>query len=204
AVTRVQNREGQTLWHAAPYACADCAAASWAAERPPELSRRAPEQIVSPQTAYQMISMLKGVVERGTAHALNDLDLALAAKTGTSNDTRDVWFVGVTPDLVVGCFVGFDQPRSLGDKVSGANTALPIVRDFLLEAVAQGTGRDFAVPPDLEYARVDLKTGEPSASKRNSVLEVFKRGNAPPPPPPRQAARRTPTDGLAPNFAGVY
>ena len=207
AVTRVQNREGQTLWHAAPYACADCAAASWAAERPPELSRLAPEQIVSPQTAYQMISMLKGVVARGTAHALNDLDLALAAKTGTSNDTRDVWFIGVTPDLVVGCFVGFDQPRSLGDKVSGANTALPIVRDFLLEAVAQGTGRDFAVPPDLEYARVDLKTGEPSASQRNSVLEVFKSGNAPPPPPPlssSQAARRTPTDGLAPNFAGVY
>ena len=202
AVTRVQDRRGRTLQHASPHVCIGCKETAWG--KAPELSQPAPEQIVSPQTAYQMVSLLQGVVQRGTAYALRDMNLNLAAKTGTSNDTRDVWFVGFTPTLVVGGFVGFDAPRSLGDKISGANTALPIVRDFLTRALPQGSAQDFAVPSDMEFVRVDLKTGEPTLRAANSVLEAFKRGTAPPPAQPRETAQRAPIDRLAPNFAGVY
>jgi penicillin-binding protein 1A len=131
-------------------------------------------------TAYQMVHMLEGVVERGTGKAISVLGRPLAGKTGTSNDSKDTWFVGFSPDLAVGVFVGFDEPTSLGGHETGASTAAPIFRDFMREALKDKPAVPFRVPPGIHLVRVNAGNGRPTdSSDKNAIYEAFKPGTVP-------------------------
>ncbi|QJE72503.1 penicillin-binding protein 1A [Aerophototrophica crusticola] len=137
-------------------------------------------QVGDPRTIYQMVSMLEGVVQRGTAARLKELNRPLAGKTGTTNDAHDVWFIGFSPDLVAGVFVGFDTPRSLGDNESGSSVAVPIFKDFMEGALKDQPTTPFRVPPGLNLVRVDPETGRPAAfGARNAIWEGFIPGTEP-------------------------
>jgi penicillin-binding protein 1A len=138
------------------------------------------DQILDPRTAYQMVSILEGVVQRGTGTAVRAVGKPLAGKTGTTNDSKDAWFVGFSPDLAVGVYVGYDQPRSLGGKETGGAIAAPIFRDFMTEALADKPATPFRVPPDLRLVRIDLSTGQrPTGEGGRVILESFKPGTEP-------------------------
>ncbi|WP_114391876.1 penicillin-binding protein 1A [Oleisolibacter albus] len=137
-------------------------------------------QIADPRTVYQIVSMLEGVVQRGTGTRLKEIGKPLAGKTGTTNDAMDAWFVGFSPDLAVGIFVGYDQPRSLGDHESGSSVAVPIAKDFLAAALANAPATPFRVPPGLRMVRVDPETGRlAGAGERNAIWEAFIPGTEP-------------------------
>lgn len=138
------------------------------------------EQVGDPRTVYQMVSMLEGVVQRGTATRLRELNRPLAGKTGTTNDAHDAWFIGFSPDLVAGVFVGFDNPRSLGDNETGGSVAVPIFKDFMEGALKDQPATPFRVPPGLNLVRVDPETGRPAAfGARNAIWEGFIPGTEP-------------------------
>ena len=132
-------------------------------------------QIFSSQTAYQMISLLEGVVKRGTAKRLKDLNLDLAGKTGTTNNNTDTWFVGFTSNLVVGVYVGHDEPKSLGKYETGSKTALPIFKWFMKKAVNKVDARPFKVATNIKMMVVDAKTGKKANfSSKKTIIEAFK------------------------------
>jgi penicillin-binding protein 1A len=133
-------------------------------------------------TAYQMTSMMEGVVQGGTAMALRDVGKPLAGKTGTSNEAKDLWFMGFSPDLVVGLYVGYDKPRSLGRNAQAGHTAAPIARDFLKLALADKPAVPFKVPAGIKLILVDQMTGMRAGpgDTGKTILEAFKPGTAPP------------------------
>ena len=138
------------------------------------------EQVADPRTVYQVVSMMEGVVQRGTGVRLREIGKPLAGKTGTTNDSMDAWFVGFSPDLAVGVFVGFDQPRSLGDKESGSSVAVPIFKDFMEAALKDKPATPFRVPPGLRLVRVDPETGRPAQpGDRGAIWEAFVPGTEP-------------------------
>jgi penicillin-binding protein 1A len=178
-VERIQDRHGRTVLRRDQRACPGCGVAGWDGGPPPELRDERP-LVTDPRLAYQMVSMLEGVVERGTGAAARALGRPLAGKTGTTNDAKDSWFVGFTPDLVVALFVGYDQPESLGDRASGATVALPIWIDFM-RAALDGTPRQpFRTPPGLQLVAVDATTGRaPGPETRAVIREAFLPGTMP-------------------------
>jgi penicillin-binding protein 1A len=120
-------------------------------------------------------------VQRGTGTALRDLNRPIAGKTGTTNDEKDVWFIGFTPDLVVGSYIGYDKPRHLGAGETGGHTAAPIVKDFMKQALADTPAQPFRVPPGIKLIRINAKTGlRAGPSDEKVILEAFKPGTAPP------------------------
>jgi penicillin-binding protein 1A len=124
---------------------------------------------------------MEGVVQRGTATIMRDLNRPIAGKTGTTNDEKDVWFLGYTPEIVVGAYMGYDKPRHLGYGQSGGHTAAPIVKEFMKIALAGTPAQPFRVPPGIKLIRINAKTGlraGPNDSK--VILEAFKPGTAPP------------------------
>ena len=138
------------------------------------------EQIEDPRTAYQMVSILEGVVQRGTAARLKALNMPLAGKTGTTNDNKDAWFVGFTPDLVVGIYVGFDDPKPLGAKETGGSVAVPIFQEFMTAAMKDKPIVPFRVPPGLRMVRVNAETGLPTLpSDSKAIWEAFIPGTEP-------------------------
>lgn len=171
---RIQDRQGKNLYVNEARFCEGCHHAYWMNTPPSLIDRR--QQVIDPATAYQMISLLQGAVERGTAKSLRELDRPLAGKTGTSNDYRDTWFVGFTPDLVVGVFVGFDTPRDLGQHETGARVALPVFKNFMAAALKNAPAIPFRIPPGIKLVRVDAMTGLPAAggSGPHVILEAFK------------------------------
>src|SRR5258708_32063984 len=131
-------------------------------------------------TAYQITSMMEGVVQGGPGIALREVGKPIAGKTGTTSDAKDLWFVGFSPDLVVGLYVGYDKPRSLGRNAQGGHTAGPIARDFMKLALADKPATPFRIPTGIKLVRVDAKTGMragPDSGK--TILEAFKPGTAP-------------------------
>ena len=137
-------------------------------------------QVLDPGTAYQVTSMLQGVIDRGTGTAARKVGKPLAGKTGTSNDFFDNWFMGYSPDLLVGVYVGFDQPRTLGNKETGGRSAVPIFTQFMEAALAEAPATQFRIPPGVRLVRVDPKTGLPAPfGQRNAILEAFKPGTEP-------------------------
>jgi penicillin-binding protein 1A len=178
-IDRVQNSQGVTVYRHDQRPCDGCQAASYNGETPPEIPDNRP-QVLDPMTAYQMVSMLEGVVQRGTGSAVKAVGKPLAGKTGTTNDGRDLWFMGFSPDLVAGVYLGFDQPRSLGEKATGGRYSAPIFRDFMIEALKDKPATPFRVPPGIRLVRLDYYTGErasPGSSK--VILEAFKPGTEP-------------------------
>jgi penicillin-binding protein 1A len=178
-VDRVQDRNGDTIWRHDERVCEGCNVADWKGQQEPLLTD-AREQILDPQTAYQIVSLLQGVVQRGTGRSILAVGKPLAGKTGTSNDAKDVWFVGFSPDLAAGVYVGFDNPRTLGKYEQGATVAAPIFRDFMKGALAEAPPTPFRVAPGIELVTTNAVTGLPtSASDPNAIQEGFKAGTAP-------------------------
>ena len=177
-IDRVQDRNGRTIYRHDTRACTGCNG-RWNGQAEPLLSDTR-QQILDPRTAYQIVAMLQGVVQRGTGIAVNAVGKPLAGKTGTSNDAKDTWFVGFSPDLACGVFVGFDNPRSLGPHEQGAIAAAPIFRDFMEGALANVPPTPFRVPPGIDFAFVNRLTGAPaSADAPDTILEAFKAGTEP-------------------------
>ena len=178
-IDRIQDREGKTLFRHDNRTCPSCAGIDWKQQAVPEIPDDRP-QIQDPRTAYQMVEMREGVVQRGTARSLAALGHPLAGKTGTTNDAKDLWFLGFSPDLVVGVFVGYDDPKSLGKREQGATVAVPVFKEFMSIALADKPPIPFRIPPGLRLVRVDAASGEPASSgSANSLWEAFLPGTEP-------------------------
>ncbi len=177
-IDRIQDRYGNTIYRHDKRGCATCNAPAWHNQPEPKLVDNRP-QVVDPMTAYQMTSILEGVVQRGTGIKIKAVGKHLAGKTGTSNDAKDLWFVGFSPDLAAGVFLGYDNPRSLGAKTQAADYAAPVFRDFMEAALKGKPDVPFRPPPGIKLISVDPHTGL-RASGSNTILEAFKPGTAPP------------------------
>jgi penicillin-binding protein 1A len=177
-IDRIQDRWGATIFKHDQRTCEGCEADKWANQREPRLIDNR-EQVLDPLTAYQMVSMLEGVVNAGTATVVKSVGKPLAGKTGTTNDAKDVWFVGFSPDLAVGVYMGFDKPKSLGNSATAGQYAAPIFRDFMSVALKDKPATPFRVPPGIKLIRVDPRTGM-RAGGEGGILEAFKPGTAPP------------------------
>jgi penicillin-binding protein 1A len=179
-VDRIQDRYGKTIFRHDGRVCADCNAASWKNQEEPVLEDDR-EQVLDPMTAYQITSMLEGVVKSGTATVVRQLGVPVAGKTGTTNDEKDVWFIGFTPDLVAGIYMGYDNPQPMGQGSTGGELAAPIFLDFMQTALAGRPPVDFRVPKGLKLIPIDRKTGLlAQAGQPGVILEAFKPGTAPP------------------------
>ncbi len=176
---RIQNRYGQTVYKTDARICAGCNE-DWSQGLQPPVLPDEREQIMDPVIAYQMVSILEGVVQRGTGRSIQSVGVPIAAKTGTTNDFMDAWTVGFGPDLVAGVWVGFDTPRKMGEGESGGRVAAPIYRDFMTAALQDSAGLPFRIPPGVRLVEIDSETGcLPSATTRNIILEAFKPGTEP-------------------------
>ena len=176
-IDRIQDSEGNTIYNNNMRQCIDCDKISYLSDDYPKIKNNY-KQIFSPATAYQMTSILEGVVQRGTAKKLKDLKLNIAGKTGTTNKNTDTWFVGFTSNLLVGVYVGSDNPTSLGKYETGSKTALPIFKDFIKEAVKKSDARPFKAAEDTIMMVVDPKTGQKAKfTSKNTIIEVFKKEN---------------------------
>jgi penicillin-binding protein 1A len=176
-IDRIQDRNGRTIWRHDGRACDGCSQKNWGGQSEPLLADTR-EQVLDPQTAYQVVSLLEGVIQRGTGRSVLAVGKPLAGKTGTSNDSKDVWFVGFAPDLACGVYVGFDNPRTLGGLEQGATVAAPIFRDFMIGALSGQPGLPFRVAPGVEIVSIDYHSGELSSGP-GSIPEVFKPNTAP-------------------------
>jgi penicillin-binding protein 1A len=179
-IDRVQDRYGRTIYRHDQRECRGCDAAKWENQPEPGLIDRR-EQVLDPMTTYQITSIMEGVVQRGTATVVKDVGKPVAGKTGTTNDEKDAWFVGFTPDLAVGVYMGYDKPRHLGRDATGGHLSAPIARDFLKAALADKPAMPFRVPPGIKLIRVDVKSGQRATpGTQSAILEAFKPGTAPP------------------------
>jgi penicillin-binding protein 1A len=179
-VDRIQDRYGHTIYKHDQRECRGCDASKWSDQPEPTLIDRR-EQVLDPMTAYQVTSMLEGVVQRGTGTVVREVGKPIAGKTGTTNDEKDAWFIGFSPDLAVGVYIGYDKPRHLGRGMTGGHLAAPIVKEFLKVALADKPAVPFRVPAGIKLIRIDARSGlraSPGAEK--VILEAFKPGTAPP------------------------
>ncbi|NBP74044.1 MAG: penicillin-binding protein, partial [Alphaproteobacteria bacterium] len=178
-IDKIQDRAGKTIFRHDTRPCEGCETLSWEEEEIPQLPDNR-EQIADPKTAYQIVSMLEGVVKRGTGRRIASIGKPLAGKTGTTNESRDTWFVGFAPDLAVGVYVGFDTPKPLGKNETGSSVAAPIFKSFMEAALKNQPAIPFRVPPGLQLVRVDSQTGKPArAGTRGVILEAFLPGTVP-------------------------
>ncbi len=173
-IDRIQNRRGETIYRHDKRICRGCEATEWR-NQPDPVIEDVREQVIDPQTSYQITSMMEGVVQRGTATAVRAVGKPLAGKTGTTNDYKDAWFIGFSPDLVAGVFVGYDTPTPMGKRATGGGLAAPIFRDFMKMALADKPAIPFRVPPGIRLISINSKTGlrAPPGSK-SAILEAFK------------------------------
>lgn len=176
-IDRIQDRTGATVYNSDTRPCENCRDAMWDGQPAPKIPDIR-EQIEDPRSAYQIINIMTGVLAPGgSASNLRRLGRTFAAKTGTSNNSLDAWFVGVTPDLVMAVFVGFDDPRTLGKHDLGGSVASPIFKQFVDTALKDEPRIPFRVPAGIRFVRVNHKTGKPASPKdRDVVLEAFKIG----------------------------
>lgn len=180
-VDRVQDRYGNTVYLHDDRQCPDCADLNLPAGQAPDIiSNRT--RVMNEVTAYQLTSMMQGVVERGTAAGSVNLPAQIAGKTGTTNDSKDVWFVGFSSNIVAGCYIGYDTPRSLGRGASGGGMCGPVFNRFMREAIASYGAPNFAVPSNCQFIKIDRFTGARlpnDASGENVVAECFRAGEEP-------------------------
>ena len=176
-IDRIQDGEGNTIINNENRKCINCDSISFTSKDFPKIEDNY-KQIFSPQTAYQVTSLLQGVVERGTGKKLKKLGLNLAGKTGTTNDNTDAWFVGFTSNLVIGVYVGMDNPQPLGKFETGSKAALPIFEEFVKKAIQKSEARPFKVPEDITLMVIDPKTGiKAKFSSKNTIIESYKSKN---------------------------
>ncbi len=176
-IDRIQDSEGNTLVNNEKRTCENCEKISFTSNEYPRIKDNY-KQIFSPQTAYQMTSLLEGVIQRGTGKKLRKLNLNLAGKTGTTNENTDAWFIGFTSNLVVGVYVGMDEPKTLGKNETGSKTALPIFQNFVKKAIRKNDARPFKSSENITMMVVDPLTGQKAKfSSKNTIVEVYKSKN---------------------------
>ncbi|MHA1157686.1 MAG: penicillin-binding protein 1A [Alphaproteobacteria bacterium] len=179
-IDRIQDRYGRTIFRHEDRICQGCVSDGWRGQEEPNIIDNR-EQVLDPMTAFQITSMLQGVVQRGTATSVRAVGRPIAGKTGTTNDYNDAWFVGYTPDLVVGVYVGFDKPRSLGRSSTGGQLAAPIFTEFMKMALSEQAPVPFRAPQGMDFYPIDRRTGLRVAGSGDGViLEAFKPGTQPP------------------------
>jgi len=173
-IDRVQDRRGKTIFNSDKRKCMGCKEISYLEEKIPFIEDNK-AQIISPETAYQMTSLMEGVVKRGTGRKLRNLNIPLAGKTGTTNKNMDAWFLGFTSKLVIGVYVGFDVPKSLGKYETGAKAALPIFKTFIEKVVKKKDARPFKIPKNINLVLVDAETGmKADINTKKVIYESFK------------------------------
>ncbi|HWE72193.1 MAG TPA: penicillin-binding protein 1A [Stellaceae bacterium] len=178
-IDRVQDRDGVTIFRADTRACDGCGNIAWNGQAPPELPDNR-QQIDDPRSVYQVVSMMEGVILRGTGKSVSVIGKPLAGKTGTTNDSNDTWFMGFSPDLVAGVFIGFDQPHTLGRRETGATVAAPAFRDFMQAALADQPATPFRIPPGIEMVRINPTSGVLARpDEKNAIYEAYKPGTEP-------------------------
>lgn len=177
-IDRIQDRYGKTVYRHDERLCDGCVAGEWAGQAEPLIIDNR-EQVLDPMTAYQITSMMEGVVQRGTGTAARQLGRPVAGKTGTSSDYKDAWFVGFTPELAVGVYVGFDQPRNMGRQATGGELAVPIFTDFMEDALKGKPPTPFNMPPGMTQVWIDPATGVKANGGEAAIYEAFKAGTGP-------------------------
>ncbi len=174
-IDRIQDSAGNTIFNNEKRFCDSCDKISFKGQQIPKIKNNF-QQIFSPQTAYQMTSILEGVIKRGTGKGLRDLNLELAGKTGTTNKNTDTWFIGFTSNLVIGVYVGHDNPKSLGKYETGSKTAMPIFKSFIKNAVNNYEARPFKVAKGIKMMVVDANSGKKANFRsKKTIIEVFKK-----------------------------
>lgn len=183
-IDRIQDRNGKTVFRHDDRTCAECDVKYWDNQPVPILPDNR-IQLTTPTSAYQIVTMLEGVVQRGTGRSIAQLGKPLGGKTGTTNDSRDTWFVGFSPDLVAGIFIGFDTPIPLGrqpwgGQETGSSVAAPVFKEFMGQALADKPAIPFRTPPGIRMVRIDAETGKLASPSSNKVIqEAFKAGTEP-------------------------
>ena len=176
-IDRIQDSEGKTIFNNEKRKCTNCDQISYLSNDYPDIKNNH-KQIFSPQTAFQMTSILEGVIERGTGKKLRELKLNIAGKTGTTNNNTDTWFIGYTSNLLIGVYIGADNPKPLGKYETGSKTALPVFKDFVKKAVNKSDARPFKAAEGIVMMVIDPKTGEKANfSSKNTIIEVYKEQN---------------------------
>ena len=194
-IDRIQDRYGKTVFKHDQRVCEGCQAEAWHNQDEPTLIDER-EQVLDPMTAYQITSMMEGVVKRGTGKNVQVVGKPIAGKTGTTNDEKDAWFVGYAPDLVVGVYIGYDTPRPMGKGNTGGALAAPIFSAFMQDALKEKPAVEFRVPEGVTLIPINRKTGlRASAEAETTILEAFKPGTAPP--------RQTDIIGYSPALGGA-
>jgi len=178
-IDRIQDRYGKTIFRHEERTCENCNANDWENQAEPELVDNR-EQVLDPMTAYQITSMMEGVITRGTAAGKIKLDRPVAGKTGTTNDEKDAWFVGYTPDLVAGLYIGFDSPAPMGRGATGGSLSSPIFNEFMQAALEGTRPTKFIVPEGMQFIAVNRKTGmQAYEGEPDTIMEAFKPGTGP-------------------------
>ncbi|MEM9881167.1 MAG: penicillin-binding transpeptidase domain-containing protein, partial [Pseudomonadota bacterium] len=190
-IDRVQDRYGRTIFKTDTRDCRSCNAETWSGQAPPQLDDLR-EQVIDPRYAYQVVNMLQGVVTRGTARRqMTAVKQTTAGKTGTTNGPNDLWFLGFSPDLAVGVYMGFDQPRTLGKREYGNTGSTPAFAEFMAEALKDTPDIPFRTPDGIRFVQVDFTTGLPGPGDGGlKILEAFVPGTEPS------------EDGFATDFGG--
>ena len=174
-IEQIQDRYGKSLYKNNNSQCLGCKVAHFDENALPPVITDNRERVLDELTAYQMVSMMEGVAKRGTGARLANLKRNLAGKTGTTNENKDAWFMGFSPDMVVGIYVGFDEPRTLGKIETGAQAALPIFYDFMSVALKNKPNLEFRVPKGIKFVRVNPTTGKPATlDDKVVIIEALK------------------------------
>jgi penicillin-binding protein 1A len=177
-IDRIQDRYGKTIYRHDDRICDGCTATAWEHQQEPLIIDNR-EQVLDPMTAYQITSMMEGVVQRGTGTYAKRLNRPVAGKTGTSNDYKDAWFIGFTPELTVGVYVGFDKPKSMGNAATGGEMAVPIFTSFMEKALKGKPPTPFNMPAGMTQIWIDPATGVKANAGEAAIAEAFKPGTGP-------------------------
>jgi penicillin-binding protein 1A len=177
-IDRIQDRYGKTIYRHDERVCDGCVATSWQHQSEPLIIDNR-EQELDPMTAYQITSMMEGVVQRGTGTYARRLNRPVAGKTGTTSDSRDVWFIGFTPGLVCGVYLGYDKPKSLGNEATGGDLAVPVFTEFMQNALKGKPPTPFNMPAGMSQVWIDPKTGVQADAGGAAIAEAFKPGTGP-------------------------
>ena len=173
-ISRIQDRRGRTIFQEKSRKCIGCDKFINNEIELPKIENKN-ERVISEETAYQMTSILKGAVQRGTAKKLRSLKVPLAGKTGTTNDNYDAWFIGFSSNIVIGVYIGYDNPKSLGKFETGSKAALPIFKDFVEKALYKEDFNEFEIPENIYLTSLNYDTGAKSApGDKNSIIESLK------------------------------
>ena len=179
-IDRVQDRTGKTIYRHDERDCSACQSDDLQLVNIIPTLEDERTQLTDPASAYQMVSMLEGVIQRGTGRKIKDDALVIAGKTGTTNDNTNAWFIGFSPDLVAGVYVGYDTPRPLGKRETGSTAAVPIFGQFMSEALDSAPTIPFRRPNGVNIIPVSAETGlRVSLKDPKAVLETFKPGQFP-------------------------